>query len=117
MQKTIVTIFSIFIVKTFLMNFVSPQKMSPIVSVDTGSRCMESRPCEHDCVVKYADNSTREITMSGWSLVTNKYFSFLDDPHHFLSMKKFLSQLDDDEYSEFKTFLDNFMSKKKKHTK
>lgn len=70
---------------------------------------METCPCQHECLITYADNTTKTSRLSGWELVKNKYFLFLDDRFHFLYMKKFMAKFDDANYSEFKKYVANYV--------
>jgi hypothetical protein len=85
---------------------VKSKKFDPleIVSLDVDGGCMESYPCQHHVQIIYANGSKKQSSISGYDVVTNRYWNHLSDANkaHFAYMKKIVSELKDkSDYQDF----------------
>ncbi len=61
-----------------------------MVACDIGNRCMQTSPCQHDCIITLANGTTHTQRLSGWHLVKDEYWKLLndDDKSHFQKMQR-----------------------------
>jgi len=55
---------------------------STLQEIDIGGRCKQSRPCRHNCRFIY-NNGIKQKEVSGWSLIKNEYWPYVNNQSHF----------------------------------
>jgi hypothetical protein len=78
-----------------------------LIRISIGTRCLESKPCQHDCTFFYDDGTTEESRCSGWTLTKNEYWPYLSlkDKGHFRKMKDILRKESDKKQAAYSLFL------------
>ncbi len=61
-----------------------------IVACDLGNKCVLIRPCQHNCIITFANGTTTRESLNAWDLVTDYYWKVLnnDDKSHFQKMQR-----------------------------
>ncbi len=75
-----------------------------LISCHIDNMCLLSLPCQHHCIMTWSLTPSTSGCLSGYILVTNRYWSVLSDDHkrHFLYMKDMVD-ITDPEVSLFLT--------------
>ncbi len=78
-----------------------------VVACDIGNMCMESYPCQHSCCITYVNETSEIICLSGWDLVTDKYWKLLNDndKSHFRYMQRCIQDEEEEDKSNYTLFL------------